>query len=513
MSLRRASFLLGLSALFSRLLGVLRDHLLAKTFGATSGTGLFNLDAYYAAFRIPDLLYNLLIFGAVSAAFVPLFTQYKKEKKLSEAWVFASNLLHVLLLIMGVFSLLAYLFAPFLTHLVGSGFDAQTFETTTQLMRILLLSPLLFTVSAVFIGIQDSFKAFFFRALAPLFYNAGIILGILLWGQNYGVKGVTWGVILGAFIQLLIQLPGLKKLAYRHVWLLDFKRPDLKKSLKLMLPRVLGLSLNQLTLIFHTFMASFLVTGSITVFYFADNLQALPLGVLSVSVAIASFATFSELAMEKSPKAFTQALQKSMKQVLFLLLPAAMGLFLLRFQVIDLILVGGQFTPEDGNMTATVLSWFLLSAFAQGLIPLLARGFYAYHHTWFPFFAALFGAFLSVLGAALSVWVWHLGIAGIAASFSLGMLVQFIFLYVFMQRHCQQALLDLNYVLKLIFTTGVMGLSVWGLNQVDLSPFAGALGFLFLGLKVLVGAGVYFFLAKRLHIMEIRPLFRHTKKI
>lgn len=506
MSLRRASILLGLSALFSRLLGVLRDHLLARTFGATSGEGLYNLDAYYAAFRVPDLLYNLLIFGAVSAAFVPLFTQYKKEKKLSEAWAFASNLLHILLLFMFGLTILAYFFAPSLTALVASGFDSETFEVTIQLMRILLLSPLLFTLSAIFIGIQDSFKTFSFRALAPVFYNLGIIIGIFFWADSFGVKGVTWGVILGAVLQLLIQIPALRQVNYRHVWVLNFKRPDMRKSIELMLPRVLGLSLNQFTLVFQTFIASFLATGSITIFYLADNLQNLPIGVLSISVAIASFATFSELATQAHPNAFAQAMQKSMKDVLFLLLPAATGLFLLRFDIIDLLLVHGEFTAEDGYFTARVLGWFLLSVVAQGLIPLLMRGFYAYHRSWLPFFGALFGSLISLAGAALSVWVWSFGVAGIAASFSVGMIVQFVWLYSAMQRQCQQSLLQWGYVFKLLLATGLMALVVLSLNQINfgsLSVWSSAALLLF---KVLLGAGVYFALAYSLKLNESQAL-------
>jgi len=288
------TLLLALSALFSRFLGIVRDHLLAKTFGATAGTGIYNLDAYYAAFRIPDLLYNLLIFGAVSAAFIPIFTQYKKEGRFDDAWAFASSMLHLMLIIILVVSGIVYIFAPYLVHLVASGFDEEALTLTVRLMRIMLLSPIIFAFSSILISIQDSFKEFFFRSLAPLFYNAGIIVGIIYFGQQFGVVGVTWGVIIGALLQLIIQLPALFQVGYCHKWLLGFRRPDVREAFRLIIPRVLGLSLTQLTLLVNTLIASFLMTGSITIFYLSDNLQALPLGIIAISFAITSFASLSE---------------------------------------------------------------------------------------------------------------------------------------------------------------------------------------------------------------------------
>jgi len=289
------TLLLGLSALFSRFLGVARDHLLAKTFGATAGEGIYNLDVYYAAFRIPDLLYNLLIFGAISAAFIPIFTRYKKEGDLKNAWAFASSMLHVMLLGILVIAGATYLLAPYLVHLIAGGFGTEDLALTVKLMRVLLISPILFAVSSVIISLQDSFKCFFFRSLSPLFYNCGIIIGILYFGASFGVMGVTCGVIIGAAMQLLVQVPALWQIGFKHVWVLGVTRPDIRKAFTLMIPRVLGLSLNQIGLLVNTLIASFLMTGSITIFYLADNLQSLPLGLIGVSFAITSFATLSDI--------------------------------------------------------------------------------------------------------------------------------------------------------------------------------------------------------------------------
>ncbi|MFH0820233.1 MAG: murein biosynthesis integral membrane protein MurJ, partial [Candidatus Peregrinibacteria bacterium] len=346
-----ATLLLAFSALFSRLLGIVRDHLLASTFGATTGQGIYNLDTYYAAFRIPDMLYNLLIFGAISAAFIPIFTKYRKEGDEESAWAFANSMLHVMLLGVIVLAGIAYLFAPQLTHLVAAGFSPGDFETTTRLMRIMLLSPMLFSIASVLVSIQDSYRHFFFRSLAPIFYNLGIIFAIVKWGGQFGVTGVTWGVILGAALQLIVQLPALKLVHFRYKPVLGWRRPDVRNAFKLMGPRVLGLSLSQITMMVTTLIASFLATGSITIFYLADNLQNLPIGLIGISFAITSFATLSELASEPTPEAFTLELRRVMQAILFLIIPATVGMLLLRHEIVDVILLAGKFTAQDAELT------------------------------------------------------------------------------------------------------------------------------------------------------------------
>jgi len=447
-----ATLILAISALLSRVLGLVRDHLLARTFGASSGEGLYNLDAYYAAFRIPDLLYNLLIFGAISAAFIPIFTQYKKAGQKEKAWEFASNMMHLMLILILVMAGIAYLFAPQLTNLVAAGFEGETFDLTVRLMRIMLLSPIIFTFSAIFISIQDSFRIFFWRSLAPLFYNLGIIFGILYFAQDFGVVGVTWGVIIGALLQLFVQLPALKSLHYKHVWLIDSKRADVRKAFKLIVPRVVGLSLTQMTLIVNTLIASFLMTGSITIFYLADNLQAVPLGIVGISFAITSFATLSELAMEKTAENFVKEIATVAHRVLFLIIPATLGMLFLRTEIIDVILVAGKFTASDAAILETVLAFLLISLFAQSLIPLFSRGFYAYHNTKTPVLTALLGSLVSIGGSYLLAIQFAMGVSGIAIAFSTGMILNFLLLYILISRKCGRGILNWCNVMRMLYS-------------------------------------------------------------
>jgi putative peptidoglycan lipid II flippase len=507
------TLLLALSALLSRFLGVVRDHLLAKAFGATAGTGIYNLDTYYAAFRIPDLLYNLLIFGAVSAAFIPIFTQYKKEGRFDDAWAFASSMLHLMLIGILIISGIAYIFAPYLVHVVASGFDEEALFLTVRLMRIMLLSPIIFAFSSILISIQDSFKTFFWRSLAPLFYNAGIIFGIIYFGQQFGVVGVTWGVIIGAVLQLIVQLPALFQVGYKHCWMLGFRRPDVREAFRLLIPRILGLSLTQLTLLVNTLIASFLMTGSITIFYLSDNLQALPLGIIAISFAITSFATLSELATELTTDAFAMEIKRVMQQVLFLIIPATLGMLILRSEIIDVILVSGKFSASDANITQMVLGFLLISLFAQSLIPLLSRGFYAYHNTKTPVLTALVGAIISIGGSVLLALYMDFGIIGIAIAFSFGMIANFTLLYLSMQKKLARDVLDWLNVLKMIFSGLVMAVAVALARQ--WLTFDGTLiqKISVLAIFTLIGMAVYFIMASLFDVPERKMIWRQVKKL
>ncbi len=507
------TLLLALSALLSRFLGVFRDHLLAKTFGATAGTGIYDLDVYYAAFRIPDLIYNLLVLGVVSAAFIPIFTQYKKEADRKNAWEFASSMLHLMFIVILVLSGLIYLLAPYLVHLIAGGFDAEQLEMTVKLMRTLLLSPILFSITSVLISIQDSFKTFFFRSLGPLFYNLGIILGIIYFGTEFGVMGVVWGVLLGAGMDLLIQLPSLKLVGYKHFWILGYRRSDVRKAFKLIIPRILGLSINQLTLIINTLIASFLMTGSITIFYLADNLQAVPLGMIGISFAITSFATLSELASESDKKPFADEIQRVMGQVLFLILPATVGILMLRHEIIGVILQYGKFTASDAALTAQVLLFLLISLFAQSLIPILARGFYAFHNTKIPLLTGFAGASLSIGASLILSLGMNMGIAGIAIAFSLGNIVNFFLLHLMMHRKLRYKIIHWGDTLKMVISSVIMGSFLFIAK--DTIGFGGdpVMKIGYLAFYVVIGIFIYFGLAGFLKLPQIRVMLKRFKVV
>ncbi len=500
------TLLLALSTFFSVLLGVVRDHLLAKTFGATAGTGIYDLDVYYAAFRIPDMIYYLLVLGVVSAAFIPIFTQYKKEGDSKNAWEFASSMMHLMFIVILIICGIIFLLAPYLVHVVAAGFSVEQTELTIKLMRIMLISPILFSITSVLVSIQDSFKTFFFRALGPIFYNLGIIIGIVYFGTKFGVVGVAWGVIIGALIQLIVQLPSLKLVNYKHYWILGQSRQDVKEAFMLIIPRILGLSLTQLTLIVNTLIASFLMTGSITIFYLANNFQGLPLGMIGIAFAITSFATLAELASEPTTQPFADEIKKVINKVMFLIIPATIGMLTLRSEIIETILVYGKFTQTDAIMTAKVLSFLLISLFAQSLIPLLARGFYAFHNTKVPLLTGFVGAITSIAGSLILALKLNLGIVGIAIAFSVANIVNFILLYILMNKKVQSDVLDWVNLFRMVTMSIIMG-SIVFIVKTSI-PFGGTtvmqLGLL--ALYTIVGMLIYFSLAYFLNMEEVKMI-------
>jgi len=505
--------LLALAAFLSSVLGVIRDHLLAKSFGATSGLGIYNLDVYYAAFRIPDLLYLILVMGAISAAFIPIFTQYKKEGDLKNAWAFASNMLHLMLIAVSVMAIVAFIFAPQLAKLVASGFTPEAFDLTVKLMRVMLLSPIIFTFSSVFISLQDSFKSFFFRSLSPIFYNLGIVLSVIFFAERFGVVGVTWGVIFGAGLSLLIQLPSLRLIGYKHLWILDTKRADTVKAFTLMIPRVMAMSMYQISQVAYTLIASFLATGSITVLYFANNLYSLPLAIIAVSFSITSFATLSELATERSTEPFSLEIKRVMQQVLFLVFPATVGVLLLRMEIIDAVLLSGKFTASDAALTSQVLFIMIISLFTHSLILLLTRGFYAYHNTKTPFYASFWGAILGVGIAYTLALKLAWGVIGVGVAITVSNIFVFSILYVLLRKKLGRSILELWNILKMLLASLVMGGVVYLIRISWVYPDVLVEKFVYLVVLSFAGVLSYFVLAQFLKIPEREMIMRQVKRL
>jgi len=507
------TLLLALSAFSSSVLGVIRDRMLATTFGATSGAGIYNLDAYYAAFKIPDLLYFILVLGAASAAFIPIFTQHKKEGAMKEAWEFASAMLHLMLIIISIVSLLAFIFAPYLAKIVAAGFDQETFDITVHLMRIMFLSPLIFTVSSVLISLQDSFKTFFYRSLGPIFYNIGIIISIVFFSEKFGVVGITWGVIFGALLQLLVQLPSLKTIGYKHVWSFDYKRKDVRKALIITVPRIISGAMYQISQVAYTLIASFLATGSITIIYFANNLYSLPLAIIAVSFSITSFATFSELATEDTMKPLSNELMRVMQQVMFLVLPATIGVLLLRSEIIDAILVGGEFTQQDAVLTSKVLLLMLMSLFTHSLILLLNRAYYALHDTKTPLLGSLIAAVSGISFAYYLSIIQDMGVIGIGLAISVANIVFFLFLYGTLRKRLGFALLRVGSIFKMLVASGLMGVAVY-LSKLSLSfPMELTYKYIYLVVISVFGAVVYFIVAHFMKIPEREMILRQLKRL
>ena len=433
-SITMAAALVGVSSLLSRLLGVLRDRILAGQFGAGE-----YLDIYYSAFRIPDMVYNLLILGALSAGFIPVFTglikDFKSYKSTGlfkylnlEAWDLANNLLNILMLFLVVLSLLGIVFAPSLVSLISPGFSPEAQKTTADLTRIMFLSPLFLGISGIIGGVLQSFKNFLIYSVAPIMYNVGIIIGALWLSPFMGISGLAWGVVLGAFLHMTIQIPVVYNLGWRYHFLIDWRNKNLIKIARMMVPRTLSLAISQINLVVITIIASELASGSLSVFNFANNLQSFPVGIFGISFAVAAFPALSVAVHDN--KKMVEHFSLATRQILFFILPATILLITLRAQVIRVILGTGSFDWEDTILTMDTLGFFALSLFAQAIIPLQTRVFYARQDSRTPFFIGLSVVIVNIF---LSIWLaGRMGVAGLALAFSISTILNFILLWVWL---------------------------------------------------------------------------------
>ncbi|MFH1780971.1 MAG: murein biosynthesis integral membrane protein MurJ [Candidatus Nealsonbacteria bacterium] len=394
-----AVLILGISALISRFLGLIRDRLLAGTFGAGE-----TLDVYFAAFRIPDFVYGILIMGGVTAVFLPVFAEsFKKNEK--EAWMLVNNALNCfLVLLVAVCGILA-IFTPFLMDFIAPGFNAEQKVLAISLTRIMFLSPIFLGMSAIFSGILHYFDHFFAYSIIPIFYNLGILYGILFFVPVFGVWGLAYGVILGAFFHLVVQIPIAMVSGFKYKPVLNFKYPGIIKIFKLMIPRTIGTAAYNLNLIVITAIASTLAVGSIAIFNFANNIQYIPIGIVGASFAVASFPFLSRAWVNGQKHEFLDNFSLSLRQMAFLIIPISLFLFLLRTQIIRLILRTGEFTWQDTRLTAAVLGLFCLGIFAASFIPFLARVFYSFQNTKIPVSISFVSMALNVVLAFLFVFL------------------------------------------------------------------------------------------------------------
>lgn len=373
-----AALILAASAIISAFLGLFRNRLLASTFGAG-----MELDAYFAAFRIPDFIYNILIAGGVVVAFLPLFGEYFEKNK-EKAWGFANNVLNVFLILLISISVLFFIITPFLVNIVAPGFEGAQYSLTVLLTRIMFLSPILLGLSSVFSGILQYFDRFFIYSLCPIFYNIGIILGIIFLTPRFGILGVAFGVIGGALMHLLIQLPAAFSCGFNFKWKLNFKSLKIKKLFYLMIPRTAGVAAQQINILVMTAIASVLATGSVSIFNFANHLYSFPIRIAGVSFAISAFPTLSRTFIANKDEEFKIIFISTFKKIFFLAVPAAFILFLLRNNIVSIILKTGEFGVEASRITSATFGILTLALFGAAVIPLLFRMFFALKDTLTP---------------------------------------------------------------------------------------------------------------------------------
>lgn len=418
--------ILAAASLVSRVVGVFRDRILAGEFGA-SGT----LDIYYAAFRLPDLLFQLLILGALSAGFIPMFTALLERDKRT-AWSFANNVLNAVLVCFGVVAVLVLFFAPVLVRtIIAPGFSSEAQSATATLTRLMLLSPIFLGISALFTGIAQTFHRFFVTAVAPIFYNFGIMLGALFLVPRFGIFGIAIGVVSGAFLHAIVQLPAVLSLGFRYAFVLRWNE-QLRTLVRLMVPRVVTLGITNIELLVITAFASSLPRGSLSVFNFANNLQSFPVGMIGVSYAVAAFPKLSQAVAKHDRKQFIETFSSVVRLLLFFMIPATVVFITLKAQIVRAALGAGAFDWNDTVLTFSTLQAFAYGFIAQTIFFILVRGFWAYGDTMRPAVIAIVGA-VATLGVAFVGKQWW-GVSGLALALSFGAIAETIVLWIVLRR-------------------------------------------------------------------------------
>jgi len=379
----RSAGLVSLLFAASRLLGLLREIVI----GARFGTGA-DLDAYLAAFRVPDLIFYLVAGGALASAFIPTFTAClarEDDPRRRTAWRMASSVVNLMLLATTGLAIAAALLArPLVATLIAPGFSPAQQALTAQLMTLMLLAPIIFGLSGIIMGILNSFQHFLAPALAPVLYNLMILLGAWFLAPTLGVYGLAIGVVAGALAHLLVQLPALLRRRPLYSLALGLDNPDVREVGRLMGPRVLGLAAVQINFLVSANLASRLGAGSISALNYAWLLMLLPQGIIAQGIATAIFPTLSAQAARGQIAALRSTLNAALRVLLWLTMPAAVGLFLLRTPIIQLFLQRGQFTADSTAMTAYALAFFAFGLVAHSLLEVVTRAFYALHDTWTP---------------------------------------------------------------------------------------------------------------------------------
>lgn len=411
-----SAYILMVTTILAKILGLVRDRLLAHVFTPDK------IDIFWAAFRLPDMIFQIIILGALSVAFIPVFTEHMQNKGKEDAFETARSVLFVFLLIFIFAMIVLYIFAkPLVATFIAPGFDADRQASVVELTRVILFGQVLLVIGSFFIGILQSFRRFIIPSLAPVVYNLGIIIGVIFLSTPFGIKGAAFGVVIGAFLHALIQIPAVYSMGFKLTFPLKFFNKGVKEIVHLMSIRTLGLAAEQINETVGLNLASFAAVGSYTYLTFAQHLQIVPIGLFGANLAIAALPV---LAMERAKgkiDEFKITLLTTLHQILFLTLPATAILIIIRIPLVRLIFGASQFDWSATVLTGSTLAYLAIGLGAQSVALLFIRGFYALKDTKTPVMISFAVVALNILLSVyfisyLKLEVWSIGLANSIAA-------------------------------------------------------------------------------------------------
>ena len=429
-SIAKSAGIIGLATFCSRILGFLRDIVIARLFGV-----YVYAQAFVIAFRIPNLFRDLVGEGATNAAFVPVFSEYNVRHSKEEFWELANVVLNLLLIILACITLLGIIFSPIIVRLIAPGFgnDPYKLAITIKLNRIIFPYILLISLVAYSMGILNSLKHFAVPAFAPCLLNISIIVFVILFGE--GIKGLASGILIGGFLQLVIQIPVLYKKGFRLKLFRKFSHPAAKTIGILMLPRVLSSCIYQINNFVDSIFGSLSTIvgeGGVAVLYFSAHLMQFPLGIFSNALSQAILPEMSTQALDGRHEKLKQTLSWGLRATFFVLLPASVALMVLARPIVSTLFQGGRFDAHSSQVTAGALFFYSIGLFAYGAKRILQSCFFALKDTITPTKIAFLALVLNII--LNTVLMFPLKISGLALATSISGIISFFILFILLKR-------------------------------------------------------------------------------
>lgn len=410
------------TTLASYALGLLRDRVFAQTFGASRA-----LDAYNAAFLLPDLLFNILIASGIAAAFVPIFTELFYADR-QRSYEYANSVILAAIMTMALSAIVLAIFAQPISSIVAPGFNSEDRLLVAKILRLLAISPILFGISNTLGAMLIAKKRFFFYGLSPVMYNIGIIGGAVFLSPQFGINGVAIGTIIGASLHLAMRIWDAVTAGFRFQLKLQFKTLEFKKTIRLMIPKMFGHPVELAMFWGFTVIASGLATGSVAIMSFARNFMSVPVSIIGITFSTTAFPIMAKAITDRSQNDFRKTLKNSFWLILGGSTLAAVVTFVIKEPLIRLVLGGGSFDDEAIKRTALTLGMFTLAIPAESLVHLLARAFYATKNTVIPVIMSIIGLVIAIGGGY--ILAPKLDILAIPLSFAIASLAEVIFLLV-----------------------------------------------------------------------------------
>jgi putative peptidoglycan lipid II flippase len=508
----RAAGTVMVALLLGQLAGLVRSILVAGTFGVSP-----EMDAFTAANRVSETLFLLVAGGALGSAFIPTFTGLLARAEKDSAWRLASALANAVLLILSLLAVLLAIFAPqVVRYALAPGFSEkpELFALTVSLLRIQLISTVLFGLGGLIVGILNAHQVFLVPALTPALYQLGIIFGALFLSPHMGIYGLAWGVVIGALAYLLVQIPTLIKQKGAYSFTFGFENPDVRKVIFLMGPRLLGVAVVQLNFWVNTNLASQMQAGSVASITYGFSLMLMAQAAIAQSVAIAAMPTFSAQHALGKIDEMRGSLAASLRGVILLALPASVGLILLREPLISLLYQRGEFNEHDVQLVAWALLWYAVGLVGHSVMEVLTRAFYAQQDTKTPVligaiamglnvvFSFMFASWFSQMG-----WMPH---GGLALANSLATALEATALFIFMRQRLNG--IEGNYIGRgfIVCALAALGMGIglwfWIQSTGSLARWVVALG------GVALGGILYGFAITVLRVPEIQSAIQFVAR-